>query len=70
MDKIERLSKKQMIDAYWLHVLRGPEDRRWLDDIMIQFIEEGLVEYDPQADMLEWIGPTDAQGRAIDPRDN
>jgi hypothetical protein len=26
MDKIERLSKKQMIDAYWLHVLRGPED--------------------------------------------
>jgi hypothetical protein len=37
---------------------------------MIQFIEEGLVAYDPQADMLEWIGPTDAQGRAIDPRDN
>jgi hypothetical protein len=76
---LKKLSKTQMVEAYLLNRLRHGSDPvdddhtvddylSWLDDDMVEFIEEGLVEYNPQMDALRWIGPTDKAGRPVDPR--
>jgi hypothetical protein len=71
MAKSKRLSKQQMIHGCWLNRLRDgyelPEDQRWMEDTLIELIEEGLIAYNPQADTLTWVGPIDKQGRPVDP---
>jgi hypothetical protein len=44
---LKKLSKAQIVEAYWLNRLRDgyelPEDQRWMEDTLIELIEEGLI---------------------------
>ena len=64
---MKKLSPQDMIEGYWFNcLLQGfepPLEKGWLEDALIRLIEESLVAYDAETDMVGRCGPLDEQGR-------
>jgi hypothetical protein len=62
---------KEKMEGFWFSRLRHggeiPEDSHWAENKVAEWLEKGLLEYDPQRDALRWIGPRDEEGRPTDP---